>query len=157
MQSLMRVFLVLSMSLALALYGAALAAPASGPMTELVICGEDGAETIRLDATGSPAEPTSQCCKCQSCLAAFDAFVPQQAFALAAPDLSSRTLTLGAGHIFCTDRALFPMPLGPPAVPSARMSRNSIGAGSVFVSLEFGQVSRGWIVRPLGHFTEVAR
>jgi hypothetical protein len=153
----MGLIFTLLMSLALAFYGAAIASPASGPLTEMVICGEDGAETIQMDATGNPAEPTSQCCKCQSCLAAVDAFVPQQAFALAAPDLSSRTLTLGAGHVLCTDRALFPMPRGPPTVPSARMSRISIGAGSLFVSLEFGQVSRGWIVRPLGHFTEVAR
>lgn len=159
MRTLMRALLALSMSLALALYGAALATPAaaSGPLTELVICGDDGAETILLDVTGNPAKPARECCKCQSCLAAVDAFVPQQAFALTAPDLSSHTVTFGAGRVVCPDRALYPMPRGPPLHPQAKVNRIDDVAGSLFVSLEFRQVSRGWIVRPIGHFSEVAR
>jgi hypothetical protein len=159
MRTLMRALLALSMSLALALYGAALAAPApaSGPLTELVICSDGGPETILLDAAGNPAKPARKCCKCQSCLAAVDAFVPQHPFALTAPDLAVRQVRPGAGRTVCPDRALYPMPRGPPTFPETMVNLNIGGAGSLFASLEFGQVSRGWIVRPLGHFSEVAR
>lgn len=159
MQSLMRVFLMLSMSLALALYGAALATPASasGPLTELVICGSGGAETILLDVAGNPVKPARECCKCLNCLAAVDAFVPAQPFVLSTPDFAFRKDTPGTGRTVCPERALHPMPRGPPFHPQAKVNRIDDVAGFLFVSLEFRQVSRGWIVRPLGHFSEVAR
>lgn len=155
----MRALSALLLSLALALYGAALATPASasGPLTELVICGEGGAQTIVLDAAGNPAKPARECCKCLNCLAAIDAFVPQQPFALSAPDFAFRKDVPANGRIVCPDRALHPMPRGPPSHPQAKVNRIDDVAGSLFASLEFRQVSRGWIVRPLGHFSEVAR
>lgn len=53
------------------LYGAASnAAMSMGPgLTVMVICSDDGAKTITLDATGAPISPASQCCDCLSCIA----------------------------------------------------------------------------------------
>lgn len=91
MKRAIRSLLVILNVLALCLYG--IAAPASAGVamgtSEVVICGEDGPETIRMTAEGTPAESPHDCGKCLACLAcasghpAKPAAVPQPAAVVA--------------------------------------------------------------------------
>lgn len=67
-----RLLHVLLLVLAFALGGGPrVHAMAGGPDgMALVICSEDGARTIYLDASGNPASPMGDCAKCLNCLAA---------------------------------------------------------------------------------------
>lgn len=71
MKRAMQFLLVILNVLALSLYGAAAPAVAGMPAgaSEIVICGENGPETIRMTADGTPAETPHDCAKCLACLA----------------------------------------------------------------------------------------
>lgn len=60
-----RLLLVLALT-----FGSAGAMPIAngGNLTPMVICGEDGAQTIWLDASGAPSKPEHDCCKCHICV-----------------------------------------------------------------------------------------
>lgn len=62
-------FCRLLLALALTL-GSAGAIPISngGNLTPMVICGENGPQTIWLDVSGTPAEPEHNCYKCNICI-----------------------------------------------------------------------------------------
>ena len=62
-----RHFLVLLILLSLAVYGAAAGKLAAG-VTEMVICGAEGAETIWLDRDGNLTEAPTPCCACLDCV-----------------------------------------------------------------------------------------
>ncbi|WP_412174958.1 DUF2946 family protein [Albidovulum sediminicola] len=66
-----RLFLVLIFSLATVLAGGPRvhAMSAAAGLTAIVICAENGAKTIYLNAEGAPAQPTSDCADCPICIA----------------------------------------------------------------------------------------
>jgi hypothetical protein len=154
--SLLRPLLCLVAALALTLSGVALAAATvHGPVTEMVICGDGGAETIRLDARGNPVKG-NQCCDCLDCLA--------MAASLPIPALPGATLPAAVtaspalpvaqrpGPLPC----LAPLPRGPPAatpLPCVLPPQ----AGLFHVALDQTQVPRGKAMPKTGHTHEVAR
>ncbi|PTE15303.1 hypothetical protein [Pseudogemmobacter blasticus] len=162
MSSVLRPFLCLVAVLAVALYGAAAgAAVARGPVTEMVICADGGTTTILLDAAGNPVEK-GNCCDCLKCLplaaglsgrkpplpAPFGRFLmlqPQAVAELPGPLPHAR-----------------PLPRGPPMARSTETPapvRRALRplAGSVVVSLEFGQEIRSQNRPGSGQPDEVAR
>lgn len=84
----LRLLIALLISLAVGLAGgpSAHAMGADGNLVAMVICSEDGAQTIYANADGSPARPASDCAKCPLCIALS---IP----ALAAPEQSAHVRT----------------------------------------------------------------
>lgn len=84
MKAMIRPLLILLTLLSLISYTPALAAGAAG-MTPMVICGSNGAETVWLDATGTPAETPEDCSNCLDCIAFSDVFLPPPVAGAAIP------------------------------------------------------------------------
>lgn len=153
----LRALLCLVTVLSLALSGAALAArTVHGPVTEMVICGDGGAKTIRFDAKGNPVEG-GQCCDCLQCLMLADAPpVVGADCALAtrlAPDTKPTLTTLHLPH---AARYARPVPRAPPVNTPATCDMQPQPRPSP-AGLEFGQVPRGVAMATDGQATWVAR
>lgn len=156
MSKLLHMFVCLVAILAFTGAGATLAAATvHGPVSELVICGDDGAKTIRLDAQGNPVDGKT-CCDCLDCL------VLSGNLPVYVPDVRLRTTTLPAdwplptaAHVALSSH-LRTLPRGPPATtPVGRVL--SAQEGPFPTALEFGQVSCGKVVATGGQQTKVAR
>ncbi len=154
--SLLRPLLCLVVALALALSGvAAAAATVHGPVTQMVICGNGGAETIRLDAKGNPVKG-NQCCDCLDCLTMAVALptplppgATQPAAVAVSPVLPVAQLS---GPLPC----LAPLPRGPPAATPLPCDLPA-QAGLFRAALDQTQVQRGKAMPRTGHTHEVAR
>lgn len=147
--------LCLLAALSLALVPAVVAArTVHGPVTEMVICGDGGAQPIRLDARGNPVDP-GQCCDCLQCLTLAAGLpqslpppTPSQVLLPPQPLRAQPALPLAQRH-------LRPVPRGPPL---ARPGMDSVSQARLSpAALEFGQVPRGKAVARTGQTTEVAR
>jgi hypothetical protein len=146
---------LLAVALALALVPAAVAArTVHGPVTEMVICGDAGAQTIRLDAQGNPVEP-GQCCDCLDCLV----LVAGLPLSAALPGADLRALPAPA----VTDLSVLPLPLrhlrpAPRGPPLASPASDSLSQARLSpAALELGQVPRGKAVARTGRTEWVAR
>lgn len=156
MSKLLHMFVCLVAILAFTGAGATLAAATvHGPISELVICGGDGAKTIRLDAQGNPVDG-KLCCDCLDCL------VLSGDLPVYVPDVQLWTATLPADRPLPTAPSvalsshLRPLPRGPPAAtPFGHVF--SAQDGPFPTALEFGQVSCGKVVATGGQQTKVAR
>lgn len=156
MSSLLRPLLCLVAALALTLSGVTLAAATvHGPVTEMVICGDGGAETIRLDARGNPVDG-DQCCDCMDCLtmaAALPTALPPGATLPAAVAVNP---ALPVAQLPGPRPSLSPQPRGPPvAAPLACVLPPQVGL--FHVALDQTQVQRGKAMPKTGHTHEVAR
>lgn len=104
---------------------------ADANLSAMVICSENGARTIYLDADGVPASPKSDCAKCPLCIAL-------SIHALAAPgqSLPVRTarrfrMTRSSDAVIRTRRRLRPQSRGPP--PTAPSSANPARANAALI------------------------
>ena len=104
---------------------------ADANLSAMVICSEDGAQTIYLDSDGVPASPKSDCAKCPVCIAL-------SIHALAAPgqSLPVRTarrfrMTRSSDAVIRTRRRLRPQSRGPP--PTAPSRANPARANAAHV------------------------
>jgi hypothetical protein len=155
--SMLRALLCLVTVLSLALSGVASAAQSvHGPITEMVICGDGGVQTIRLDAKGNPVE-RGQCCDCPQCLMLADALpVERGDCALAILRRLNATSTLAARQPPAAVRHAQPLPRGPPSETAAGCDIQP-QSGLSPATLEFGQVPRGVAVATDGQPSWVAR
>lgn len=134
-----RPFLILLTVVALCLYGLVASAGrlSAGTAFEMVICAEDGPETIWLDAGGAPVEAPAKtpakCCDCHDCLAFAPAAVLTRAFAapmrLPAPSRAAPPIRT----IPTTTPALtLPQSRGPPSHPADVATLSPARAGHGF-------------------------
>ncbi len=112
MALLLRPLLILLTVLSLA--GNAAAVPAATGVTQMVICGETGAETIWLDANGTPTEQPTDCCSCSDCLVSTAVCLPDP---VSVPHLIAVAIT--RPPVTCQEpphalSRLVPQPRGPP-------------------------------------------
>lgn len=152
----LRPLLCLVAALALALSGVAVAAATvHGPVTEMVICGDGGAETIRLDARGNPVKG-NQCCDCLDCLT-MAAALPTPAMPRATlPAAVTVTAALPVAQLPGPLPCPAPLPRGPPTatpLPCVLPAQ----AGLFRAALDQTQVLRGKAMPKTGHTHEVAR
>jgi len=164
MNAAVRSLLVLLNVLALCLYGFAASASAVAGMDgkNVVICGADGPETVRIETGGAPAESSHDCCKCLSCIA----------FSPSLLDRPSVVPTPASGAVrfdpaWATDLAFvrpMPRPLtrGPPSCPadavygSSALPGEAAGA-SVAAALEPTWVRNRSLTQDGRAMNEVAR
>lgn len=114
-----RSFLILLAVVALGLAGM-LRGPAMAStqgLTEMVLCGGSEAQTVWLDATGTPVHPEQDCEKCPACIAgALNGLPPSQA--LATPAVASRRRASRPAMLRRSNqRNLRPVARGPPLRP----------------------------------------
>lgn len=162
MNSLIRCIVTLILSIAI--FGTATVAqgPVTGPLSQMVICGEGGARTIWLDASGTPVDAPRKCCQCLKCLEISGSLPSASGSpACVAPRLSMFDPVMPVAAPFA-GRKERSMPRGPPVAEDADFTpAGSEGmrrvAASVPALLESGQVTPGQILRELGHACEDAR
>lgn len=134
-----RPFLILLTVVALCLYGLVVSAGrlSAGTAFEMVICAEDGPETIWLDAGGTPVEAPAKtpakCCDCQDCLSFAPAAVLTRVFAapmrLPVPSRAATSLrTMPIAHPALT----LPLSRGPPTHPADVATLSPARAGHGF-------------------------
>ena len=111
-----RLLHVLLIALAFALGGGPrVHAMAGGPGgMALVICSEEGARTIYLDASGNPASPMGDCAKCLNCLAASGPGVAVAGLILTMPAARHRRAVSPARALPRQRRHHRPQSRGPP-------------------------------------------
>lgn len=152
--------LLLLLSLAILGPGTEVQAMAAQAPTMMVICGESGATTVWLDASGKPVQ-SPDCSTCPDCLSAAATPDLPAAFQLSAPQprapsriwLPEPALPLAVAH-------LRPVPRGPPApAPMAVGPNDAVRSFRAIAPapLEFGQVRRGQSVTDRRATTEDAR
>ncbi len=162
MTDLPRLMLRLFLLLALAILGPGTDAQAMAPHapTMMVICGESGATTVWLDASGQPVQPPD-CGTCPDCLSAAATPDLPAVFLFSAPQLRAPARVwmpepaqpLAVAH-------LRPVPRGPPApAPMAVGPNDAVRSfrATAPAPLEFGQVRRGQSVTDRRATTEDAR
>ncbi|MEZ5797831.1 MAG: hypothetical protein R3D63_10375 [Paracoccaceae bacterium] len=154
--SMLRPLFCLLAALAFALSGAAVAAQAvRGPVAEVVICGDHGPESIRVDARGNKVDGKT-CCECLDCLGLAFAAPPEPASGPGAPVRLTKISMPEAGAQLTCQRPLHPLPRGPPIATPVVWS---ILTSPVYfpASLEFHQVLPGNGVATGGQSAKVAR
>lgn len=164
MKDRIRPIVALCLAFALALLGAATAAPhpmSAGGMT-IEICADDGARTITVDANGNPVEPGQDCLDCVFCLAADKvAMAPSDATADAPVTWRAAQPSPLRRHRPMS-QALWPQPRGPPARHDASLSPAAAAAGRDVAAdgvgrLEISQVSCPSAMQDDGQSFEDAR
>jgi len=147
MTHLFRPLLILLTVLALASYGSVAVAKGAG-VTQMVICGAAGAETIWLDAAGNPAEAPQDCCSCLDCLAFSDACLPDIAKITLGYPAPGRLATVQMIQLRRTHPCPAPMPRGPPSGQPVKASTHRVTAEPDLrriapMTLDVGQVTCG--------------
>lgn len=127
MTRLFRPFLILLTVLALASYGSAALAKGAG-VTQMVICGSAGAETIWLDVSGNPAEAPQDCCSCLDCLTFSDVCLPDAARGALGYPVPDRLTTVQMTEPRRTFPCPAPMPRGPPSGQLVKASTHRVTA-----------------------------
>lgn len=143
-------------ALALVLAGVATAAAtAQGPITEMVICGGNGPETIHLDSQGNPVKG-DPCCECLNCMLTAVDLPPAIAGVGLLIDQTRAAPFRKDDSLFSPPSQLRPMPRGPPPTTVGNSCRSS-GIRLFPAAFETGQVQRGKAKATGGQQTQVAR
>lgn len=143
--------LLLRFCLAIALFVAGPGAPShamgAGGATMQVICGDAGAETIWLDASGAPVDKGEDCRACPDCLSpdvASGGLVV--AFLPAPPPPAPALMPLPTDALPLAPAYIRPIPRGPPALATgARGPNDAVRSFRAIApaTLEFRQARRG--------------
>lgn len=115
MKNLLRLILVLALLPGLA--SGLLPLPGQAAGFEMVICGDTGAETIRVDAEGNPLpdDPMAECDQCCLACGPAPALLPDSPLRRpAAPRVLLVDLPAAGALALPARRPLFPAPRGPP-------------------------------------------